>query len=185
MAPRGRLYYLGTKMSTAAVTDRDLSLKVWVVLARAYRAMAARARRDVERHGLTQSEFAALEALYHKGDLPVGDLSERVLLTSGSMTPVIDKLERRGLLARRRCSEDQRITYLGITSAGRALMASIFPGHAEAIRRATAGLGPDEKRTLVVLLKRLGLGAEHDADVEPLPDRGPATSGERRQAHRN
>jgi MarR family 2-MHQ and catechol resistance regulon transcriptional repressor len=172
VALRARPHYLDIKMSTAAVTDRDLSLKLWVVLARAYRAMAARARRDVEPHGLAPSEFAALEALYHKGDLPVGDVSERVLLTSGSMTHVVDKLERRGLLARRRCAEDQRITYLSITSAGRALMASIFPAHAEAIRHATAGLGPDDKRALIVLLKRLGLAAAHELDAETTPRAG-------------
>lgn len=174
MAQLSRPLYLDIKMSTAAVTDRDLSLKLWVVLARAYRAMAARARRDVERHGLAPSEFAALEALYHKGDLPVGNVSERVLLTSGSMTHVVDKLERRGLLARRRCAEDQRITYLSITSAGRALMASIFPAHAEAIRQATAGLGPDDKRALIVLLKRLGLAAANEPGVETSPRTGGA-----------
>lgn len=146
-------------MSTAAVRDRELSLKLWVVLARAHRAVARELRRDIERHGLVVSEFGTLEVLYHKGDLPVGDVSERVLLTSGSMTHVIDKLERRGLLARRRCPEDQRITYLAITPAGRALMTAIFPAHAEAIRRATAGLGSNEKRILVSLLKRLGLAA--------------------------
>jgi MarR family 2-MHQ and catechol resistance regulon transcriptional repressor len=155
-------------MSTAAVTDRDLSLKLWVVLVRAYRAVAARSRQDIERHGLAPSEFAVLEALYHKGDLPVGDVSERVLLTSGSMTHVVDKLERRGLVARRRCSEDQRITYLSITPTGRTLLASIFPAHAEAIRRATAGLGADEKRAVILLLKRLGLAAAED----PVAERG-------------
>jgi MarR family 2-MHQ and catechol resistance regulon transcriptional repressor len=154
-------------MSTATVTDRDLSLKLWVVLARAYRAVAARSRRDIERHGLQASEFAVLEALYHKGDLPVGDVADRVLLTSGSMTHVIDKLEERGLLVRRRCSEDQRVTYLAATSAGRALMASIFPTHADAIRRATAGLSPDEKRVATVLLKRLGLAAAEELDLSP------------------
>jgi len=172
-------------MSTAAVTDRDLALKLWVVLARAYRAVAMRSRRDIERHGLTASEFAALEVLYHKGDLPVGDVSDRVLLTSGSMTPVIDKLERRGLLARRRCAEDQRITYLSITAAGRALIASIFPAHAEAIRRATAGVSPDEKRTLVVLLKRLGLtAAEDELDERYAPAGRREEKGERREERR-
>jgi MarR family transcriptional regulator, 2-MHQ and catechol-resistance regulon repressor len=154
-------------MSTAAVTDRELSLKLWVVLARAYRAVARQLRRDIERHGLVVSEFGTLEVLYHKGDLPVGDVSERVLLTSGSMTHVVDKLERRGLLVRRRCPEDQRITYLAITPAGRALMAAMFPAHAEAIRRATAGLGPDEKRMLVSLLKRLGLAAADRLEEDP------------------
>lgn len=149
-------------MSTTAVaTDREVSLKLWVVLARAYRALGERARHDIERHGLTASEFAVLEALYHKGDLPIGELGERVLLTSGSMTYVVDKLEGRSLLARRRCPEDQRVTYATLTNAGRRLIASIFPDHAEAVRCATAGLASDEKRTLTVLLKRLGLAAEH------------------------
>jgi len=157
-------------MSTAAVTDRDLSLKLWIVLARAYRAVAARSRRDIERHGLLASEFAVLEAVYHKGELPVGDVAERVLLTSGSMTHVIDKLEERGLLARRRCPEDQRVIYLGMTSAGRALVASIFPAHAEAIRRATSGLSPEEKRIATVLLKRLGLAAAAELDLSAARD---------------
>ena len=147
--------------TTAAVTDREISLKLWVVLARAFRAMADRLRRDIERHGLTGSEFAVLEALYHKGDLPIGELGDRVLLTSGSMTYVIDKLARRGLLARRRCAQDQRVRYASITPAGRRLLASIFPSHAEEIRRATAGLSAEEKRSATVLLKRLGLAAEH------------------------
>lgn len=147
--------------TTAAVTDRELSLKLWVVLARAFRAMAERSRRDVEQHELTGSEFAVLEALYHKGDLPIGDLGDRVLLTSGSMTYVIDKLARRGLLTRRRCPQDKRVRYASISAAGRRLMASIFPDHAESIRRATVGLSAEEKRIATALLKRLGLAAEH------------------------
>lgn len=158
-----RSCYLDVKMkatTTAAVTDREASLKLWVVLARAYRSVAERARRDIERHGLTQSEFAVLEVLLHKGDLPIGELGSRVLLTSGSMTHVVDKLLRRGLLARRQCPEDQRITYASLTLPGRRLIGSIFPAHAEAMREALAGLPTDDKRTATALLKRLGLAAE-------------------------
>jgi MarR family 2-MHQ and catechol resistance regulon transcriptional repressor len=147
--------------TTSAVTDRDLSLKLWVVLARANQAVAARSRDDIERHGLTASEFGTLEVLYHKGDLPVGEIRSRVLLTSGSMTYVVDKLAGRGLVTRRHCPQDQRVTYVGLTPAGRRLVASIFPEHAEAIRQATAGLAPGEKRLIIALLKRLGLAAEH------------------------
>jgi MarR family 2-MHQ and catechol resistance regulon transcriptional repressor len=122
--------------------------------------MAEQSRRDIEQHGLMASEFAALEVLYHKGHLPIGEVGDRVLLTSGSMTYVIDKLERRGLLERRRCPEDQRVVYAALTPAGRALMQDVFPDHAEMIRRATSGLTPDEKRLATSLLKRLGLAAE-------------------------
>ncbi len=147
--------------TTSSVTDRDLSLKLWVVLSRAHRAVAERSRRDIERHELTPSEFGTLEVLYHKGDLPVGEIRDRVLLTSGSMTYVVDKLAERALVVRRQCPQDQRVTYVGLTAAGRKLMASIFPAHAEAIRQATAGLAADEKRLMIALLKRLGLAAEH------------------------
>ena len=160
---RCRAIILMPRMSTtAAVTDREASLKLWIVLARAYRAVAERARRDIERSGLTASEFAVLEVLYHKGDLPVGEVAQRVLLTSGSMTYVINKLERRRLLARRHCTEDQRVTYLAINPAGRSLIASIFPRHVDAIRRATAGLSSKEKRLATLLLNRLGLAAAQD-----------------------
>jgi MarR family transcriptional regulator, 2-MHQ and catechol-resistance regulon repressor len=158
--------------TTAASTDREVSLKLWIVLARAYRAVAERSRRDIERSGLTASEFAVLEVLYHKGDLPVGGVAARVLLTSGSMTYVIDKLVGRRLVARRQCPEDQRVTYLAITAGGRSLMASIFPGHAEAIRDATAGLSSHEKRIATSLLKRLGLAAAEDLASLPREPEG-------------
>jgi MarR family transcriptional regulator, 2-MHQ and catechol-resistance regulon repressor len=145
--------------TSAPSTEREVALKLWVVLARCYRAVSERTGRDAVRHGLTLSEFAVLEALFHKGDLPIGDLGDRVLLTSGSMTYVVDKLEERRLVARRRCAEDLRVIYATITPAGRRLMASIFPSHAEVVRQATAGLTLDEKRTATVLLKRLGLAA--------------------------
>lgn len=143
----------------ARATDREVSLKLWVVLARCYQALSEQAGRDVVRHGLTPSEFAVLEVLFHKGDLPIGELGSRVLLTSGSMTYVVDKLEGRQLVVRRQCAEDRRVMFASLTAAGRRLMTSIFPGHAEVVRQATAGLDLDEKRLVTVLLKRLGLAA--------------------------
>ncbi|MEP6690608.1 MAG: MarR family transcriptional regulator [Gemmatimonadaceae bacterium] len=145
---------------TAGSTDRELALKLWIVLARAGRALERHARRDIERYGLSLTEFAVLEALYHKGDLPIGEVGDRVLLKSGSMTYVIDKLEERGLLERRACPTDQRVTFVRITADGRRQIREIFPAHADAIRVATSGLPADEKRQTIALLKKLGLHAQ-------------------------
>jgi MarR family 2-MHQ and catechol resistance regulon transcriptional repressor len=141
--------------------DEDLAaaLKLWVVLSRAQKAVQARARRDIERHGVGVSEFAVLELLFHRGSLTTGQVGERVLLTRGSTTYVVDKLATRGLVARRVCAEDQRITYLDLTDAGRRLIGEIFPEHAEAIRRATSALSLDEKRECIDMLRRLGKAA--------------------------
>jgi MarR family transcriptional regulator, 2-MHQ and catechol-resistance regulon repressor len=134
------------------------ALKLWIVLARAYRSVLDYARQDIEARGLGMTEFAVLEALFHKGPLPLGELSELVLLTSGSTTYVADKLEGRGLLSRRPCSDDRRVIRAELTEQGRALIESIFPAHAEALRRALSSLDEAEKRQAVSLLKRLGRG---------------------------
>jgi MarR family transcriptional regulator, 2-MHQ and catechol-resistance regulon repressor len=82
--------------------DTAAALRLWVILNRAHRAIGERVRRDIEAHGLHPTEFAVLEVLHHKGPLTLGEVGERVLLTSGSMTHVADKLERRDLIARPR-----------------------------------------------------------------------------------
>lgn len=139
------------------------ALKLWVVLSRAQRAIGERARREVERQGLRPTEFGVLEALYHKGPLTLGQVGERVLVTSGSVTPVADKLEQRGLIQRRISSEDRRVCYAELTDAGRELIGGIFPDHAAVIRQATDGLTVDEKRIATALLRRLG---RHAAEPE-------------------
>ena len=150
---------------TAASPQRDedtaAALKLWVVLNRAHRAIAEHARRQIERQELRTTEFAVLEALYHKGPLTLGQIGESVLVTSGSVTPVADKLERRALIQRRISSEDRRVCFAELTDAGRELVGAIFPDHAEVIRGAMEGLTVEEKRIATALLRRLG---RHAAD---------------------
>ncbi len=136
--------------------DTAAALQLWVVLNRALRAVAEHARRDLERHGLGPTEFAVLEVLYHRGALTLGEVGERVLLTSGSITYVADKLQQRGLLERRTCAADRRVCYADLTSEGRSLIAEIFPQHAQALCHVMDGLTTEEKRIATALLKRLG-----------------------------
>src|SRR3970282_567514 len=70
-----------------AAADRDdgtdLALKLWVVLARSFRAVEAHAEADIARHDLTLAEFGVIEALHHKGPLLLGDLQRRILVSRG------------------------------------------------------------------------------------------------------
>jgi MarR family 2-MHQ and catechol resistance regulon transcriptional repressor len=157
--------------------DTAAALKLWVVLHRAQRAVAELDRRDMERHGLHPTEFAVLEVLLHKGPLPLGELGSRILLTSGSTTHVVDKLEGRGLLRRRPCPEDRRVTYAELTGAGRARIAGLFPAHAEALRQAMGGLTLEEKRLATGLLKRLGLFASAATAPPPASPLGAGPPG--------
>lgn len=103
-------------------SETGVALKLWVVMNKALRSVEEHLRRQVESHGLSFTEFAVLEVLLHRGALPIGELGGRILLTSGSMTYVVDKLEKRGLIRRRACPNDRRVIYAELTDEGRSLI---------------------------------------------------------------
>src|SRR5512141_2466339 len=94
--------------TTMEPTEYRDELKLWVVLARAHNAVSRLVRADIASHGLTEGEFAVLEALYHKGPLLLGDVQRRILVSSGGITYLIDRLVARGLVERRPCPSDRR-----------------------------------------------------------------------------
>lgn len=135
-------------------------LKLYIVLSRAYRAVLAHDERDVSRHGLNLTEFAVLELLYHKGPHPLQQIGEKILITTGTITYVVDKLEKKGLLYRKPCEQDKRKVYAVLSDKGQALIKDIFPEHVEALEYALGGLRAEEKELAISLLKKLGHEAE-------------------------
>src|SRR5690349_22870003 len=99
-----------SRTGSSTVSDRkaDAALKLWVVLARSFNAVSARLAEDVARHELTQTEFAILEALYHKGPLLLGEVQRKILVTSGGITYLVDRLVEKGFVKREECAEDRR-----------------------------------------------------------------------------
>ncbi|KAF0995896.1 MarR family transcriptional regulator [Geobacillus thermoleovorans] len=136
------------------------SLKLFIVLSRAYRSVSDQVNKSIQSFGVNPTEFAVLELLYHKGDQPLQQIGEKILLASGSITYVIDKLENKGLIIRRACERDRRVTYASITDSGRQFIQRVFPEHAETIHETVAALTPEEKEQAIVLLKKLGYGAK-------------------------
>jgi MarR family 2-MHQ and catechol resistance regulon transcriptional repressor len=132
------------------------ALKLWVVLARASSAVEDRAAADTARHGLTLAEFGVLEALYHKGPLLLGDLQRRILVSSGGITYLVNRLERRGLVRRERCPDDGRARYAYLTVSGVTLVKRVFPEHARVIAEALGGLTRAQQRDATRLLRTLG-----------------------------
>jgi MarR family 2-MHQ and catechol resistance regulon transcriptional repressor len=132
----------------------------WLVLARAARAVETRALRSIADTGLGASDFGVLEVLLHKGALPVNAIGRKLLLTSGSITTCVDRLARRGLVARRDDPDDRRVRLVELTPAGRALIEPAFARHAADLDALVAALAPEERSTLVALLRRLGTAAE-------------------------
>ena len=138
--------------------ERD-ALKLWVVLSRTYAAIGVHAAADVARHGLTLAEFGVLEALHHKGRMLLGEVQRSLLVSSGGVTYLVDRLEQRGLVRRDRCPEDRRARYAVLTEAGRAFVEEAFPRHAATLHAVMRGLTPEEQRGVTALLRTLGTTA--------------------------
>lgn len=145
------------------------ALRLWVILSRAHEAIARHAEADVARHGLTIAEFGILEALYHVGPMLLGELQRKILVSSGGVTYLVDRLEKRGLVRREPSPEDRRARYAALTTDGKRLVARIFPDHARTIERAMSGLTRSDRVRAAAMLKQLGRVAEAlpvSSDVE-------------------
>lgn len=135
------------------------SLKLFIVLSRAYKAINEHVNKEIQAKGLNPTEFAVLELLYHKGDQPMQQIGNKILLASGSITYVVDKLEQKGLLRRAACPNDRRVTYAQITEDGEKFIMGIFPEHAERIDKIMSSLTDSEKMEATNLMKKLGIPA--------------------------
>lgn len=131
----------------------------WLILWKAARAVEARALRSIEEAGLCASDFGVLEALFHKGPLPVNDLGRKVLLTTGSITTAVDRLAGRGLVERRGHPRDRRVRLVELTPQGRRLIEPSFARHEADLEAVVSVLTPGQRATLVALLRKLGKGA--------------------------
>ncbi len=135
------------------------SLKFFIVLSRAHRAFNDVVNKHISTFNLNPTEFAVLELLYHKGAQPLQQIGGKILLASGSITYVVDKLEQKGLLERRACPKDRRVTHAQITDKGQQLIEEIFPPHQEKIDEIVSVLTDEEKNLVTELLKKVGFHA--------------------------
>ena len=146
---------------------------VFLVLWKALHAVEAYALRSIAGQGIGATDFAVLEALLHKGPLPVNEIGRKVLLTSGSITTAVDRLEEKGLVERRAHGSDRRARIVHLTRQGRTLITRVYAQHATDIERlAAASLTKAERATLIRLLKKFGYAAA--ASLEKI-DEQPAT----------
>lgn len=150
----------------------DLSaIHVWLVLWKASRAVEAVAARNIAKFDMGASDFAVLEGLLHKGPLTVKQLGEKVLLTSGSMTAAVDRLEKRGLVKRGDDARDRRTRVIDLTSEGRELIERAFACHRDAMEQALKGFSEGERIILLPLLRSLGRAAEQNFNAPTTTDK--------------
>src|SRR6266850_396315 len=133
---------------------------VFLVLWKASRAAQVYAEKSISGLEMCGSDFAVLEALLHKGPLPVNEIGKKVLLTSGSITVAVDRLETKGLVERRTHGTDRRARIVHLTKEGSKLITRAYADHAADMERlASASLTRAERKSLIRLLKKIGYKA--------------------------
>jgi MarR family 2-MHQ and catechol resistance regulon transcriptional repressor len=138
-------------------SDRITAPRLWLVIAKSYRALSLLAERSIANTGLCLTDFAALEALLHKGPLTISEIQDKVRLASGSMTAAVDRLEKLRLVVRKASPRDRRARVVELTAQGKRLAASCFERHAKDLEALMSGLSEKEKEQVYRLLKKLGL----------------------------
>ena len=134
------------------------ALNAYINLMRAAESVTARVQGRLAEASVTVGQFGALEALYHLGPMRPSELARKLLRSGGNMTTVLDNLERRGLVVRRREEDDRRCLTVHLTNAGRRLIEQVFPGHVEDLVREFGVLTAAEQEELRRLCRVLGTG---------------------------
>ncbi|WP_308188409.1 MarR family winged helix-turn-helix transcriptional regulator [Nocardia australiensis] len=136
-------------MTDHLTLDEQLCFQLYA----ASRAMTATYRPKLEQLGLTYPQYLVMLALWERDGRSVGDLSAALALDSGTLSPLLKRLEAAGLIERRRAAADERRVDIQLTEHGRGLRSRarcIPPEMAEA-----SGLSDDEFTELRKALRRL------------------------------
>jgi MarR family transcriptional regulator, 2-MHQ and catechol-resistance regulon repressor len=137
-----------------------LALNTFIKLTRSAESLTSRLALVGTLRGLTVSQFGVIEALYHLGPMCQNELAGKILKSSGNMTLVVDNLEKRGMVERKRNQDDRRMVTVNLTEAGRRQVEEILPEHVAAINAEMGVLNPEEQKMLGSLCRKLGKGRE-------------------------
>jgi MarR family 2-MHQ and catechol resistance regulon transcriptional repressor len=136
--------------------DVQEPVHVWLVMMKAMRALTRYAAAGIDETGLGLSDFGVLEALLHKGPLPVNTIGPIVDLTPGSISIAVDRLFTKGLVTRVESTQDRRVRIIALTPKGKELIVSAFRKHSAQMKKVFSDLTPEELDALEVALKKTG-----------------------------
>ncbi len=146
-------YYEGTE-------EERLALDAYVKLMRASGTVFSRVFAAPGREpGLTETQFAVMEALLHRGPMTQTTLCGKILKSGSNLTTVLDNLERRGWVRRDRDPRDRRVQVVSLTDAGGDVIETEFPAHVRRVVDLMGALDAEEQRTLGRLCRKLGRAA--------------------------
>ena len=142
-------------------SDESITASLWVVLARAYRAVAAYAEQSVATSNICMSDFMILEALLHKGPMTLKDLCNVVLIQGAGMTAAVDRLEKKKWVERVPDETDRRARVVRLTADGTSNAQNLYRRHLKDLDELFGYLPIVDRMTTRDTLKTIGRCA-HD-----------------------
>ena len=133
---------------------------VWLIMLKALSAIARQLDADLQRSGMSNTDFRVMEALLHQGALPVNAIGPKVNLTPGAISVAVDRLEVRGLVARAEGKRDRRVRVVALTKAGEKVISPAYDRHAVLLEHIFEPLSESQRLSLENMLKLLGRHAE-------------------------
>lgn len=134
----------------------EIELKILIGMHRNVNDLDRRTSKIVSEYGLTLSQFAVLEALYHKGDMTVGQVREHILSSVGTIPLIVNNLVKMNYVQRMADTKDRRVCILHLTEEGLNVIQEVAPKNEDMIIKRMGLLNDDEKKELLYLIKKLG-----------------------------
>ncbi|MFV0481404.1 MAG: MarR family winged helix-turn-helix transcriptional regulator [Campylobacteraceae bacterium] len=131
------------------------SMKTWIQLLRSFKSINTKELNYITKCGLSMNQFEILEALYHKGDLKIGEITRLIMSTPGNVTVVVKNLSRDGLIEISKDATDKRSQIASITPLGEEKIASMFGKHSQNLKSFFDEFNDEELDSLFAMLRRL------------------------------
>jgi len=135
-------------------------IMLWVRLAMTFNVLYQEIKREVRKEHFTIPQLEIISCLDRTKGLPLSEIAERLLVSGGNVTGIIDRLERDGYVYRMRDKADRRVVRALLTEKGFELYKSFLPRYKETMNRINSGLTFQERRQLQRLLKKLAKGVK-------------------------
>ncbi len=135
---------------------------VWLTMLKALSGIARQLEVDLRRSGVSTTDFRVMEALLHKGPLPVNVIGH---LTPGAISVAVDRLEVRGLVARAEGKRDRRVRVVALTKEGEKVISPVYDRHAVLLEHIFEPLSENQRLSLENMLKLLGRHAETMGEI--------------------
>ena len=124
-------------------------------LVSAYQAFERYSAPDLRSMGLTMTQFDVIATLGNQPPMTCKELGEKTLVTKGTLTGVLERLESKGILERKLNPEDARSQMIGLTIKGQQLFEKVFPDHLQHLQKAFGQLSKQDLNELTLALQKL------------------------------